>query len=113
MPAKDKMMSRLEISQLAQILDDERPLWRQTYGNMHVEDVAKMMLRLWVLKKCDWCRTQAAEVLGISLRTLTTHLNLYRDRGYVIEPPSVDLMRAPLRDEFWNELKQRIELLGE
>ena len=57
--------------------------------------------RMWVLEECNWNRKQAAEVLGVQLRTFHLQLARYREEGIKI-PESGD--RVKLGQEFWNKL---------
>ncbi len=48
------------------------------------------------LTHCLGNRTQAANILGISIRTLRNKLKAYSDDGVAVPPPTADAYRAPL-----------------
>ena len=89
--------------------DRERPIWRGAYPNQTVEEAALMSLRLWVLKGCEGCRTQTAEILGVSVRSLLTYIQRYEAMGVKIPPPPKDKYRVHLQEIFWCRLIEKIE----
>lgn len=100
------------IAEIARAEDDARPLWRHVFPDQTVEDALLMALRVYVLKECDWCRTQAAEILGVSVRSLHNYINEYERFGFKIEPTK-DKYRVNLRKDFWVELITKIENFGD
>lgn len=101
------------LAEIARAEDDARPLWRHVFGDMTVQDALLMSLRFYVLKQCDWCRTQAAEILGISVRSLHNYINEYEQMGFPILQPPTDKCRVNLKNDFWIELITKIENFGD
>ena len=60
-----------------------------------VADVERELI-LETLKHCGGNRTHAANILGISIRTLRNKLQLYRQEGVPVPPPH-ELERVALR----------------
>jgi len=72
-----------------------------------LEDEFIMQFRLFVLELCNWNRTQAKEILGISDRGFHNALNRYREKGVFIAPGDTKF-RIPLTEDEWDQIRDRI-----
>ncbi len=74
-----------------------------------LEDSVLMALRVFVLEKCCWNRTLAAEVLGISVRSLRQWMAVYEPTKRFPDPTArcgdVKLSRDLLRDFYAKQHK--------
>ncbi len=74
-----------------------------------LEDEILRNLRLWVLKCCKGNRSQAAEILGIDVRSLRLHLAAYIEDGYLIREGDPQRRRSELDATFYKELRAWVE----
>ncbi len=77
-----------------------------------IEDQLIQNLRLWVLRECNWNRSQAADVLGIARRTMRNAVAQYRARGIEIPQNTEERHRQDLRIGFYVDLSRVVHLKG-
>lgn len=84
------------------------PKWISYYGtDWTLHKAMEASFIIWVLEQCNWNRSQAADVLGISVRMVRYKIVEYVGRGLTTASElSPGECRGPMPPRFWYQVKQ-------